>query len=234
MAERPCALCTRPVSDASCCTRCRDGLARDLGDVDALDEQLTIVLCRQTAYAERNGPRSSTVPLPVDMRASEAAWVLRNTLTTWCRVLGWSEKGSDRAVDGISGVPATHEPRQDERGAAGGWRTSREAVSNPELSTWLLARVELIRHHEAADEIITEIEYAVRLVRNVVDSPAHRTTFPVGPCPENCPGEIRAYIPTADDKPATMTCTVDSEHTYEPYQWMRAGHRILQKREKAS
>ena len=197
MSERPCVLCTRPVADAKCCVRCRDTLSRDLGDVDALDEQLEIVLTRQTRYAERNGSRSAERPLPVDLRASEASWVLRNTLTTWARVMGWTTG----------------------------------ATTNAALSTWLFVRVEAIRHHEAADECMSEIGAAVGMVRRVVDAPANRTSFPVGPCPERpCPGEIRAFIP-ADERPARMECNVDREHTYEPYQWMRAGQRILRRKQ---
>jgi DNA-binding transcriptional LysR family regulator len=196
MSDHPCELCTRPVGDAKVCVRCRNGLERDLGDVDALTEQLEIVLCRQTAYAERNGPRSSERPLPVDLRASEAAWVLRNTLTTWCRELGIIPSGSNHALSG-----------------------------------WLLGRAEQIRHHTDAAACIDEIGSAVAMVRVVIDAPANRTTFPVGPCPESsCPGEIRAYIP-ADDRPARLQCTVTPEHMFEPYQWMRAGHRILKKRD---
>ena len=49
-------------------------------------------------------------------------------------------------------------------------------------------------------------------IRRIIDRPANRTTFHVGPCPEldhtgaQCLGEIRAYIPAEDHKPATLEC----------------------------
>jgi DNA-binding transcriptional LysR family regulator len=201
MSDHPCEICTRPVGDAKVCVRCRNGLERDLGDVDALTEQLEIVLCRQTAYAERNGPRSSERPLPVDLRASEAAWVLRNTLTTWCRVLAW---------DGT-------------------------ASTNSDLSGWLLGKAEAIRHHSAAAECIDEIGSAVAMVRVVIDAPANRTTFLLSKdlrCPEDgCDGELRVFIPAVENVTPRIQCGDNPEHALEPYQWMRAGHRILKKRD---
>lgn len=48
-----------------------------------LDDQLR----RDTAHADQVKARAAETPVPFDPRASEAAWILQNTLTTWVRLL---------------------------------------------------------------------------------------------------------------------------------------------------
>lgn len=80
--------CARPAHDGwRVCDQCAWLLEVALGDVPALAYELDTTLSRQTASGPRNGSRSSTRPLPYDVGASEAGWVLRNTLTTWVRVI---------------------------------------------------------------------------------------------------------------------------------------------------
>lgn len=79
--------CGQPITDAHLCTRCTNRLRRDLHTVPDLVAELDTVLARDTAYAEHHGGASADKPLPIDTRASEASWVLRNTLTTWARIL---------------------------------------------------------------------------------------------------------------------------------------------------
>lgn len=79
--------CGQPADDAYLCRVCTNVLRRDLNRIPDLADELDTVLARQTAYLEHHGGRSADTPLPIDTRASEAAWVLRNTLGTWARVL---------------------------------------------------------------------------------------------------------------------------------------------------
>jgi hypothetical protein len=109
------------------------------------------------------------------------------------------------------------------------------------MARFLLANVEWLRHHEAGADAVDELTGDMRTARRVIDVPANRTTFPVGPCPEvtghqatstglqypllACPGEVRAYIPNTEDQPARLECTAC--HTvWESWQWLRAGRRI--------
>ncbi len=76
--------CARPAhQDLSICPHHCWVLSRDLADIPALADELDLALSRQTANGPRNGPRSSEKPLPFDVNASSAAWLLRNTLTAW-------------------------------------------------------------------------------------------------------------------------------------------------------
>lgn len=86
--------CDRPVSDAWCCTGCIFRLEKALGNVSAFADELDIVLARQTCYEDHSDRTkgSKITPLFFDDRASEAGWVLRNTLSTWVRLVA-EERG---------------------------------------------------------------------------------------------------------------------------------------------
>lgn len=80
--------CDRPVRDTTVCVSCLRELEQALGDMTALAEELDTTLSRQTAMGDRSGGSPSAIkPLPYDPRASEALWVLRNTLVGWVREL---------------------------------------------------------------------------------------------------------------------------------------------------
>jgi hypothetical protein len=86
--------CDRPVSDAWTCTHCAWKLERALGNVAAYADELDVVLSRQARYEEHSDRTKGTkvTPLFFDDRASEAGWVLRNTLSTWVRLVA-EERG---------------------------------------------------------------------------------------------------------------------------------------------
>ncbi|MGH3499330.1 MAG: hypothetical protein ACRDQA_00275 [Nocardioidaceae bacterium] len=78
--------CDRPAEHATICSGCARELERALAEVPALAVELDTTLAR--LGARTTGTRRSAVtPLPYDQRASEASWVLRNTLSTWCRLV---------------------------------------------------------------------------------------------------------------------------------------------------
>ena len=199
MSEQLCATgCGRPTRDVLLlCETCRWALECDLGDVPWLDEQLELVLRRDAVISEHAGGRSAETPLPLHTGALEARSQLRATLVGWVR---------DLAETGGDAYPAD---------------------TMPAMALWLLARINRIVVHPAAADVHSEIVGAVRLAWRVVDAPANRTTFPVGPCPEaGCQGEVRAYIPAQPERSARMECSA-CETRWEPSQWLRAGRRIL-------
>jgi hypothetical protein len=136
--------------------------------------------------------------------------------------------------------PGALKARSDLRVALVGWvRDMAEGTARwPEdtlaaMAGWLLKRIDRIAVHPAAEDIHGEIVGAVRFAARVIDLPANRTTFPVGPCPElGCQGEIRAYIPAQPERPARMECSA-CETRWEPHQWLRAGRRILARKGEA-
>lgn len=136
--------CDRPVLDqAYACQHCADRLERALGDIPALWEELDTVLTKQARYAAAEFRRGEQA-LPFNPTASELGWVLRNTLATWCRLIG-EERGRELPEDN----PAA-------------------------ISGWLLGHVTWLRHHRAGHEAVEEITSAVNQIRKAIDRPAER------------------------------------------------------------
>jgi hypothetical protein len=138
--------------------------------------------------------------------ASLAADYLQNTLTTWLR-----DVAPDHNVMWS----------RDVSGAA---------------ALVLLEEIDAIRRHPAAAELHDEVISAIRQARNEADRPANRTTFPVGPCPEDtetgpCPGEVVAFIPTEDERPSWLRCQADEAHRWSSIQFYRVGERIRRRME---
>lgn len=81
--------CGRPVETGYLCTTCTRRLEQALRNIpDNLADELDVMLTRQTRFSPQiGGSRPATRPLPYSVQASEAAWILRDTLTTTARVL---------------------------------------------------------------------------------------------------------------------------------------------------
>lgn len=143
--NEPCAVdwCDRPVGDGYVCQHCADRLERALGDVGALWEELDTVLTKQARYAAAEFRRGEQA-LPFNDVASEIGWVLRNTLSTWCRLIA-EERGKELPED-----------------------------NPPAVARWLLSHTLWLRHQRAGHEAIEEIKAAVDAVRKAVDRPAPR------------------------------------------------------------
>jgi hypothetical protein len=157
------ASCDRPVTDAWVCARCAHDLERALGDIPAVVHQLNLTLAKQTRYADRNERGGNEQPLPMDPLASAASSELRAHLVAWVWDIG-DRRGWDRPAGGIDNPGG--EPTTDT------------------LARWMLHHVEWLRHYEHGHYCVEELTGDMRTARRVIDVPANRTTFPVGPCPE--------------------------------------------------
>lgn len=205
--NEPCMVdwCDRPVGDGYVCQHCADRLERALGDIPALWEELDTVLTKQARYAAaeaRRGERS----LPFNPEASEIGWVLRNTLTTWCRVVI-----EERPVIAGPVHPACLHI------SCNTARRSRLPDDNmPSICMYLLGHVGWLRHHRAGAEAVEEITTAVNQVRRAIDRPAERIY--AGPC-KDCGGDMYAKPDAAsvDCRPCGLSYNVT-----EMLEWMRA------------
>lgn len=131
--------CNQPVRDSLVCQSCADALAEALGDVPALAGELETTITRQSRLG--TGGRSSNRPLVFAWDPSVMRNALRNTLTTWTRVLH-DTHGGELPADTI-----------------------------PAVARWLLARVDWLRAHPAAAEAVDEITACVDDCRRAVDRP---------------------------------------------------------------
>lgn len=136
--------CDRPVVEGHVCTHCSGRLERALGDIPALAEELDTVLTKQARYADPEG-RGNDPALMFNTAASELGWVLRNTLSTWCRLIA-DERGKE--------LPGNDTPAA--------------------IARWLLHHVEWLRHHRAGHEAVEEITSVVNQIRKAIDRPAAR------------------------------------------------------------
>lgn len=89
--------------------------------------------------------------------------------------------------------------------------------------------VDWLAAQPAADETVAAWRTIQHEVRSAMDIPRDRARFQVGPCPEDCPGTVWAFIGT-DNTDSVMACDADAAHAYEPKQWLRAGRRILNRK----
>lgn len=180
MSERPCAVesCGRPVGDAYVCQACALDLERALGDVRWLLDQLDIVLTKQTASAGGVGwtTGSKDAPLPYNVEASEARWVLVNTVTTWARVVE-EEHPNTTAAPTIGGVGL--------------------------LAAWLSSYAGWLRTHSAAGEVVEEVLSAVASAQRIVDVKPDR--WYAGPC-EGADGQVCGHDLYAKPNAARVTC----------------------------
>ena len=163
---------------AAICGACQADLRRALHAVPDVVRDLDLTLSRQTSKTG-NGGRSSVVPLAFDARASEAGYVLRNTLVGWVRML------VEREPDDI-------------------WPADTPSF----MAAWISVRLSRLIVHPAAQEACEEITAAVAEAERVVDRRPDRVyvgpcgaDLDDGPCPRDLyapPGARVVRCPACD------------------------------------
>ena len=170
--------CGRPTRDAAyVCEDCLDLLARALGEVPWLAEELDTTVARQIGVDYRRlggakgGKKPAEMPSPANMVASEARTHLHALLVSWVR-LCQSEHVRHRATS--DDTPADN------------------LIA---LSRWMMNRVDGLGLHEAGSDAVEEIESAVAHCRRLIDRPADRQYL--GHC-ESCEGGRIYSTPGSD------------------------------------
>lgn len=196
-----CLCCYRDWRDGGMCPRCESRLLRELRAVPDLITELETTRARQDRVTEPGPGGLARERWGYRARASDLDWVLENVLTTWAR-----------DVSGETWQPATQRPPAEQ------------------AADYLRDRIRDIRRHPAVDELYDQVLNAIHTVRSACDQPSRRT-ITVGPCPEECDGEVVAILPTDDDRPSRMQCKAAPEHKWTTQQFFRAGERIRKKME---
>lgn len=165
--------CGRPTrDDAAACDQCGDLLARSLGDIPWLDEELETTIAQQRGLDYRNAGGTGTKkpaerPLPGNWSASEARGHLKALLVSW--VLMCDEEGV-RSPDPRYGLPPDN------------------LVA---ISRWLLWRVDGLMLHDAAGDVVSEVTEAVAQCHRLIDRAPDRQYL--GDCREtDCSGRLYA------------------------------------------
>lgn len=147
----PCTLCTTPTGDdTTVCLSCARQASHGLREVaEWLADDLDAAVAKQTTLAaassEGKPTKKAEMPLPLDLRASEAATILRNILTTWVTVL-----------------------RQ--HGA-----TSHPGTTTKAIAKWLAPAILWNRHHTWAPNMVDELTTAYRQALAAADRPPELT-----------------------------------------------------------
>lgn len=140
--------CGRPTKDAAyVCEECADLLARSLGDVPWLDEQLEVTVTRSSGidYRTLGSAKATETPSPVHWAASEARAHLKALLVSWTL---FCAAESVRSSDPHTGLP-------DDNLTA--------------LSRWMLWRVDGLALHDIGPEAVDEITDAVQTCHRLID-----------------------------------------------------------------
>jgi hypothetical protein len=206
-----CATCTRPPGAGFVlCSGCIDRLADHLSVIPALSQELDVTLARWDVLYVAAG-RGGEEGLPFAQEASASQRALCATVLRWA-----------------SQVATTHGTL---------WVLPNSLA---EMVAWLTHRLDWLRRMESAAQAYIEMDTAVARARRAIDRPVHRTSFPVGPCPEiidtrYCLGIVVAYIPIRIGvEPALLRCRnpecVRNTDPWPPEEWRSAGRRILRRR----
>lgn len=187
--------CGKPTrDDAYVCEDCLSDLAKALGDIPWLVEQLDITLTKSRGvdYSAMGTSASAETPLPIDQRAFEANTVLRHALVMWIR---FCEEEEIRHQSATNDLPADNLTA---------------------MSRWLLWRVDGLGLNDLGSDAVSEVTRAVGRCRMVIDrAPEHRYA---GPC--ECGRDLYAKPGAKDAKCPGCEREYDVDELVE---WMRAG-----------
>jgi hypothetical protein len=140
--EAECDLCDRPAGTAYVCAPCAAQTIRALRQLADIAGDLQTTIARQGRSGGGSGGDSH--PLPVDLGASETAWAVTNTITTWARHCA-ETRGEPLPAGDLAGAAA-----------------------------WLAGQMEWLRHQPEASEAVDELADACALAVRVVDRRADR------------------------------------------------------------
>lgn len=143
--------CDRPAHDAYVCKRCAAELLRDLVSVPWLVDQLAVTLARLDRVNASAGAGAAEVPMPLHLPAVQASSTLLHTLRPWSLIV--AERG--RTLRPVGDDP---------------WTYARALAVN----------LDTVRQMTDAEQLVTEVRYAINVARRVIDQPPR--TFYAGPC----------------------------------------------------
>jgi hypothetical protein len=187
------------------CPDCWGKLSGALGTLDWLVLELDITLSRQSRYGSGSVGvviRTTEQPLPINMATSDAAHQLRNTLTTWVRLLHAEHAVRWQTCDTCDAQWHAGAQRHNVRPpllCPGSWVECVDPLSVadtlPELARWLLRHPSWIRGHSAAGELHDQIMRGINRATRAIDIPQDLRVF-LGVCgfeePDACREELWA------------------------------------------
>lgn len=240
MSDQTCSACDNPVRDAFICNRCTRQTRHHLADQAAHHGELITALTRMVKMNAANDGgkaasralgwttmgdrfladitdkelRALVSSLPPARPAADAMHSQRSLLVSWCRLL------NDEGI--ATGLPAN---------------------TIPAMACFIEVRLQDLRKHECAGELVHELRELHKQIMRAIDTPENRTKVHVGPCPATwvegiegggqetvyCQGQIDAIFPRDEEQRPVIKCeSCRSEWT--PEHWSKIGDTISQRK----
>lgn len=181
------AACDNPVTDTTVCRNCVDALMSALRGVPALVAELETTITRQTCLGGGNSRRgrADTAPLPVDLRAAEAAHRLRAELVSCVRHL-WAQGAPRRWACRDCGLPqGQHGPHARWCDPLVVWRTVIPPVDCEDtvegMAGWLSRRPNWVAMDEIGGDLVDALLSVINAGWRAVDRPPNDRVY-AGPC----------------------------------------------------
>lgn len=180
------------------CWACRNRLERAIAETPALDTDLELALTQGSRAKGEHITHRRDPGLVINDHAMQARIAIRQQLVSQARMV------------------------VEERGLTT-W--PRDTV--PAMATWLLAHVDWLAAHEAAEVWASEWDELRRECRRVAH-PSGIRRFDLFPCIEpECTGILTVVLRPHDDLlPSEITCDQNIEHVWSSGKWMALGRRI--------
>jgi hypothetical protein len=166
------------------CGNCWGQLSGALGALDWLVLELDVTLSRQVRYGSGSIGvviHATEQPLPLNLATSDTIHQLRNTLTTWVRLLHYEHAVRWQVCDTCQSQWHVGAMRHDVRPpllCPGTWVEFVDplTLSNtlPELARWLLRHPTWIRSHSAAGELHRDVMRDIGRAERAIDRPEDR------------------------------------------------------------
>lgn len=192
--NQSCANCYR-ACEAYLCAACGQLLAKELRTVGWISDELDVTLSRQDRIGVQQGGhkpgKEVERPLPYNVGAAEAGWILHDVLAVTARDLA-EQRGIEHLPDGmvsasfigpllpgLQRIPANY------------------VDSSPSIAAWLARHVDAIRHDEGGGQTYDELTDAIASARRIIDAPAGRIF--AGPCGSEtdagrCGADLYAHV----------------------------------------
>lgn len=156
-----------------------------------LAAELETTLLRQDKTTTADRVRGTREPaLPWSEHAAQVLASIHTTLASWC-LLVHDEAGAD--------LPA----------------------NNPEaMATHLIAWLRWLTRHNSGAELVHDIERLEATAVKAVDLPEESQRFLLGPCPDDCPGELWVHLAASGTgKPSVIRCKA-CRREWSETEWM--------------
>ncbi|MBM0205053.1 hypothetical protein JNW90_19845 [Micromonospora sp. STR1s_5] len=176
-----CAWCGRPdPTGGYVCPKCYQPIRQALTDMADLAGEPEVNIARQARYGDRDGPRSAEPPIPVDLKASNAAWAAAHVVVSWMDHIATARgvplpRRRPRVVGPLCAGPGwTALPGRCGHQSCDEIRDRRAEHPVAAAATFVAEHLHWLRRQPDATDAAEELLGAAHAVKRLVENPADR------------------------------------------------------------